>query len=102
MSAITIRATLAARPSADANVRGQGRLHVCLQVDGCRNGVRGTLYYTGLDAEGLARRDAQRMQQGDAVTVYCAGLGDDIAEPAGALRLFGLDHIEHHPAAESA
>lgn len=95
MSAVTLRTTLAAPPSADHDARGQGRLHLQLHIDGCCNPIRATVYYAGLGAAGFAHRDALRLKQGDAVTVYAAGLGD---EGGGALRLFGVDHFDHHPA----
>ena len=92
MSAVTIRATLAARPVSETNGR-DARVHLLLHVPGCATSVLATVRYTGLGADGFALRDAKRMRAGDEVTVYCAGFGHDAT---GRQRLFGVDHLLHH------
>lgn len=95
MSAVTVRAKLAAKPWACPTLTNprQAFVQLLLQVDATAPAVRARVPYIGLGAHGFALRDAKRMRAGDAVTVYCAGFGTDAA---GLPALFGVDHMLHH------
>lgn len=95
MSAVTVRAQLAATPRAFPNLTNpaSARLLLQLRVPGQHDTLRATVHYTSLGAHGFALRDAKRMQPGDTVTVHCAGLDVDAA---GLPRLWGVDHVTHH------
>jgi hypothetical protein len=101
MSAVTVRATLAARPVALPNLTNprDARVQLQLHVPACPGAVLATVRYSGLGAHGFALRDAKRMRAGDAVTVYCAGFGHDTT---GRATLFGVDHLLHHLSEKAA
>lgn len=94
MSAVTVRAQLAAPPRAQPVLTDAARASMQLQlrVPGQRDILRATVHYTGLGAHGFALRDAKRMLPGDTVTVHCAGLDVDAA---GLPRLWGVDCVTH-------
>jgi hypothetical protein len=92
MSAVTVRAAIAAAPRVTRDGQAAG-LHLLLHVDGCRTGVLATQRYAGLGAQQFAERDARRLKPGDRITVHCAGFG---ADADGRLRLFGVDLVCHH------
>jgi len=99
MSACTIHATLAEAPRAEVVDANCSRLHLVLHVGGCATRAHATVRYAGLGANLFTQRDAERMRPPDRVTLYCGGFGID---SAGHMRLFGVDHIEHHVGAASA